>query len=134
MMTYRHWIHFPKLKFVNIGISSKLRHFFFRALIIHHVTVFDKYHSRSCQHTHILDVMKLRIVIISFKMEGKENLDVGYAEWYFWEFERKAECGFFVKKNGSQRMMEWFMDATKARHQGGHCRLSGSVWALDLIG
>lgn len=80
MMTYRHWIHFPKLKFVNIGISSKLRHFSFRALIIHHVTVFDKYHSRSYQHTHILDVMKLRIVIISFKMEGKENLDVGYAE------------------------------------------------------
>ena len=80
MMTYRHWIHFPKLKFVNIGISSKLRHFSFRALIIHHATVFDKYHSRSCQHSHIVDVMKLRIVIISFKMEGKENLYVSYAE------------------------------------------------------
>lgn len=80
MMVYRNWINFPKLKFVNIGISSKLRHFSFRALIIHHVTVFDKYHSRSCQHTHIVVVMQLRIVIISIKMEGEENLDDRYAE------------------------------------------------------
>lgn len=57
---------------MNIGISSKLRHFSFRALNIHYLAVFDKYHSRSCQHTHTVDVRQLRLVIISIKMRGKK--------------------------------------------------------------
>lgn len=112
---------------MNIGISFKLRHFSFRALIIHHVTVFDKYHFRSCQHTHIVDIRQLRIVINSIKMEGKENLDVRYLEWYFWELERKAERGFLWKRKGAKK--SWSDSWTWSRHanQGEYCRLRFSL-------